>query len=60
MSLAFALRGDFPWRRVPLYLVAQFAGAILATLLIAVGFAYALRGRGGDVTARRAGSGALG
>lgn len=34
VSLAFALRGDFPWRRVPLYLVAQFAGAILATLLL--------------------------
>jgi aquaporin Z len=34
VSLAFALRGDFPWRRVPAYLVAQFAGAILATLLL--------------------------
>ena len=34
VSLAFALRGDFPWRRVPLYLVAQFGGAILATLLL--------------------------
>jgi len=34
VSVAFALRGDFPWRRVPLYLVAQFVGAILATLLV--------------------------
>jgi aquaporin Z len=34
VSLAFALRGDFPWKRVPLYIVAQFAGAILATLLL--------------------------
>lgn len=34
VSLAFALRGDFPWRRVPLYVVAQFVGAILATLLL--------------------------
>jgi aquaporin Z len=34
VSLAFALRGDFPWRRVPGYIVAQFAGAILATLLL--------------------------
>lgn len=34
VSIAFALRGDFPWKRVPLYLVAQFAGAILATLLL--------------------------
>jgi aquaporin Z len=34
VSLAFALRGDFPWRRVPAYIVAQFLGAILATLLL--------------------------
>jgi aquaporin Z len=34
VSIAFALRGDFPWRRVPAYVVAQFAGAILATLLL--------------------------
>jgi aquaporin Z len=30
VSLAFALRGDFPWRRVPGYLVVQLAGAALA------------------------------
>ena len=34
VSVAFALRGDFPWRRVPAYIVAQFIGAILATLLL--------------------------
>jgi aquaporin Z len=34
VSAAFALRGDFPWRRVPLYVVAQLAGAVLATLLL--------------------------
>jgi aquaporin Z len=34
VSVAFALRGDFPWRRVLLYVVAQFAGAVLATLLL--------------------------
>jgi aquaporin Z len=34
VSIAFALRGDFPWRRVPAYVVAQFMGAILATLLL--------------------------
>ena len=34
VSLAFALRGDFPWRRVPYYIVAQFAGAMLATLVL--------------------------
>jgi aquaporin Z len=34
VSVAFALRGDFPWQRVPAYVLAQFAGAILATLLL--------------------------
>ena len=34
VSLAFALRGDFPWKRVPAYIVAQLIGAILATLLL--------------------------
>ncbi len=34
VSVAFALRGDFPWKRVPAYVVAQFVGAILATLLL--------------------------
>jgi aquaporin Z len=34
VSLAFALRGDFPWKRVPAYIVAQFFGASLATLLL--------------------------
>ena len=34
VSIAFAARGDFPWKRVPAYIVAQFVGAILATLLL--------------------------
>jgi aquaporin Z len=34
VSLAFALRGDFPWQRVPAYVVAQFAGAVAAPLLL--------------------------
>src|ERR1700684_2318274 len=34
VSIAFALRGDFPWKRVPMYVIAQFAGAVLATLLL--------------------------
>ena len=42
VSLAFALRGDFPWQRVPPYVAAQFAGAILAMLRLA-----ALLGREG-------------
>ena len=34
VSIAFALRRDFPWRRVPGYIVAQLAGATLAALLL--------------------------
>ena len=34
VSIAFALRGDFPWQRVPGYIVSQFAGAVAATLLL--------------------------
>ncbi len=33
-SLAFALRGDFPWRRVPAYIVTQLIGATLACLFL--------------------------
>jgi aquaporin Z len=34
VSIAFALRGDFPWIRVLPYVIAQFVGAVLATLLL--------------------------
>jgi aquaporin Z len=34
VSLAFALRRDFPWRRVPGYVFAQLVGATLACLLL--------------------------
>ena len=34
VSLAFAMRGDFPWRRLPGYVFAQFAGGSLATVLL--------------------------
>src|SRR3954464_15812016 len=34
VSFAFSLRGDFPWRRVPGYIVVQLAGATLAALLL--------------------------
>jgi aquaporin Z len=34
VSLAFAVRGDFPWRRVPGYLVVQLLGATLACLFL--------------------------
>ena len=34
VSLAFALRGDFPWRRVPGYFATQLIGASLAALFL--------------------------
>jgi aquaporin Z len=52
VSVAFALRGDFPWKRVPAYIAAQFAGAVLATLLL-----WALIGRQGSAGLTLPGSG---
>jgi aquaporin Z len=43
VSIAFALRGDFPWKRVLPYIIAQFVGAVLATLLL-----WALLGKQGS------------
>ncbi len=34
VSIAFALRRDFQWRRVPGYIVAQLAGATIAALIL--------------------------
>src|SRR5215470_12657046 len=34
VSIAFALRQDFPWRRVPGYIVVQLIGATLAALFL--------------------------
>ena len=34
VSVAFSLRGDFPWRRVPGYIFVQLVGASLAALLL--------------------------
>src|SRR5689334_24084331 len=34
VSVAFALRGDFPWRRVLGYIVVQLIGAALAALFL--------------------------
>jgi aquaporin Z len=34
VSTAFALRGDFPWRRVPGYVVVQLGGAALACVFL--------------------------
>ena len=38
VTLAFALRRNFPWRRVPGYVAAQFAGAIAAVFFLRTTF----------------------
>lgn len=38
VTIAFAARSDFPWKRVPGYILAQFVGAALACLLLAALF----------------------
>jgi aquaporin Z len=38
VSIAFAIRRDFQWRRVPGYLIAQLVGALLAALVLRITF----------------------
>ncbi len=52
VSIAFAMRKDFPWRRVPGYIVVQAVGAILAGL-----FLYAMFGKVGLLGATLPGKG---
>jgi len=52
VTLAFGLRRDFPWRRVPGYLLAQLGGATLACL-----FLWALYGKVGSLGATEPGTG---
>ncbi len=52
VSLAFALRHDFPWRRVPGYVAAQLVGATLACLFLS-----AVLGRVGLLGATEPGAG---
>jgi aquaporin Z len=52
VSIAFAARGDFPWKRVPAYVVAQFLGAVLAALQL-----WALIGKQGSAGLTLPGSG---
>jgi aquaporin Z len=40
VSIAFALRADFPWRRVPGYVVAQLLGGTLAVLFLLAMFGH--------------------
>ncbi len=52
VSIAFALRGDFPWRRVPGYILAQLIGGTLAVLFLLATF-----GRVGSLGATAPGHG---
>jgi aquaporin Z len=52
VSIAFALRGDFPWRRVPGYVLTQLLGGTLAVL-----FLLAMFGRAGSLGATLPGPG---
>jgi aquaporin Z len=52
VTLAFSLRGDFPWRRLPGYVAAQLAGASLACLFLAAVF-----GKIGELGATSPGAG---
>src|SRR5947208_10827767 len=52
VSIAFAARGDFPWRRVPGYIIVQLVGATLACLLL-----WAILGKLGGLGATEPGAG---
>ena len=52
VTIAFALRRNFPWRRVPGYVLAQIVGGIAASLLLR-----ALFGTAGDLGATVPGAG---
>ena len=44
VTLAFAARGNFPWRRVPGYIVAQIIGGLLAALFLQFAYGGILNG----------------
>ncbi len=52
VSIAFAARGDFPWRRVPGYIIVQLVGATLACLVL-----WAILGKLGQLGATEPGTG---
>ena len=52
VTVAFTLRGDFPWRRVPGYVLAQLVGSTLAVLLL-----WAILGKVGSLGATMPGRG---
>ena len=44
VTLAFAVRGNFPWRRVPGYIIAEVVGAVLASLFLQAAYGGILNG----------------
>jgi aquaporin Z len=52
VTLGFTLRGDFPWRRVPGYIIVQLLGSTLACL-----FLWAVLGKIGNLGATEPGAG---
>ena len=52
VTLGFALRGAFPWRRVPGYIIAELLGSTLAVLLL-----WAMFGKVGSLGATEPGAG---
>jgi aquaporin Z len=52
VTIGFTIRGDFPWRRVPGYIIAQLAGATIACL-----FLWAVLGKLGGMGATEPGPG---
>jgi aquaporin Z len=52
VTLGFALRGDFPWRRVPGYILAELLGSTLAVLLL-----WGMFGKVGSLGATEPGAG---
>ncbi|HUB76540.1 MAG TPA: aquaporin [Solirubrobacteraceae bacterium] len=52
VTIGFTLRSDFPWRRVPGYIVTQLVGAVLACL-----FVKAVLGSGGELGSTVPGAG---
>ena len=52
VTLGFAVRGDFPWRRVPGYIIAELLGSTLAVLVL-----WAMFGKVGSLGATEPGPG---
>ena len=44
VTLAFAVRGNFPWRRVPAYIVAELVGALLAAWFLQLMYGHVING----------------